>query len=136
MQDNSDSVDDILVVDDNPADRRFIQEAFQKSSLDPTIHTASTQDEALAFLSRWQNEDGSPNPALVLLDWNLAQTTGADVLEAAKSSAHDILVIVMTGSDPERSALEPPVEMADKVIKKPTDPADYIEYVQSVLDTR
>lgn len=124
---------DILVVDDNPGDLRFIEEAFQAAAIDSTIYTTNTNDEALEFLSRCGEDDGTPSPVLVLLDWNLSKTTGEEVLEAAKSGDCQIPVIVMTGSHPETSALESTIEKADMVIEKPTDPDEYIEHVHSLL---
>lgn len=133
MEGDGAEVEEILVVDDNPADRRFIEEAFRESAFDPTLHTTSTRDEALTFLTRCRDEDESPNPVLVLLDWNLSQTTGAEVLDTATSGDRSIPVIVMTGGPTETTALEPNLEKADLVIEKPTDPAEYIDAVRSVL---
>lgn len=69
---------------------------------------------------------------MVLLDQNLAQTTGKEVLEAAKSGEKDIQVIVMSGSQAETSCLKSTIEKADLVIEKPTDPEGYINSVCSV----
>lgn len=134
MQHEGNGVGDILVVDDNPADHRFIEEAFQESTLDPTIHSTTTLNDALEFLSRCRHEDGLPSPVLILLDWNLSRSTGEEVLEAAKSGDRNIPVIVMTGSQPETTALEPTPESADLVIEKPTDPDEYVEHIHSLLD--
>lgn len=128
MQDDG-GVETILVVDDNPADVRFIEEAFQESALDPPIHTTSTRDEAIEFL----HDDGSPNPALVLLDWNLSRATGEEVLEAARSGDCHIPVIVMTGSSTATSTLGSTIEGTDLVFEKPTEPDGYINAVRSVL---
>lgn len=124
---------EILIVDDNPGDIRLIKEAFKASSFDPTIHTATTTDDALAFLSRKKGTADSPSPALVLLDWNLSQTTGEDVLDAAKSMESQIPVIVMSGSDPETPVLDSAIDRADLVVEKPTEPEEYVESVLSVI---
>lgn len=129
-------VGDVLVVDDNPGDLRLIEEAFQASALEPTIHTTNTREEALEFLSRCREDRGTPNPVLVLLDWNLSQTTGEEVLEAAKSGERCLPVIVMTGSLVETSALGSTVEKADLITEKPTDPSEYVERIRSVLIER
>lgn len=135
MQDEGEGVEDILVVDDNPADLRFIEEAFRKSALEPTIHTTTKRNDALEFLSRCRNVDGSPSPVLVLLDWNLSRSTGEEVLEAAKLGDRDTPVIVMTGSQSKTRALESTVEKADLVFEKPTEPDGYIKAVRSILNS-
>lgn len=133
MQDDGVGIEDVLVVDDNPADCRFIEEAFEASALDPEIHIRSTRDDAMEFLSQWRHGDGAPNLDLVLLDWNLSRTTGEEVLEAAKSGDNAIPVIVITGSHPNQSASDSSVDDADLVLEKPTDPETYINAVRSVL---
>jgi DNA-binding response OmpR family regulator len=125
---------DLLVVDDNPADLRFVEEAFRESALEPTIYTSSTrEDDALRFLSRCDDDDHAPDPVLVLLDWNLSRSTGQAVLEAAKSGDSPTPVIVMTGGQVETSTGRAAIEGADLVIEKPTDPAGYVDAVRSVL---
>jgi DNA-binding response OmpR family regulator len=125
---------DLLVVDDNPADLRFVEEAFRESALEPTIYTSSKREDALRFLSRCDDDnDDTPDPTLVLLDWNLSRSTGQAVLEAAKSSDSPTPVIVMTGGQVETSTGRAAIEGADLVIEKPTDPAGYVDAVRSVL---
>lgn len=91
-------VENILVVDDNRGDIRFIEEAFHASAVDPTIHPTTTSDDGLDFPSRRGEYERAPIPNVILLDWNLPQTTGEEVLQAAKSGETPIPVIVMTGS--------------------------------------
>ena len=129
---DGDNVDNILVVDEHPGDIRFIEEAFRASALDPTIHTSTSSDEALQFLSDHGGDDGAVNLDVILLDWNLARTTGKEVLEAAKSVEEDIPVIVMTGSEAETSILESTIEKADLIIERPTKPDEYIDSVCSI----
>lgn len=133
MGDVEDELGEILIVDDNPGDIRLIEEAFRVSSLDPTIHTSTTKDDALAFLSHTKRSEDSPGPALVLLDWNLSQTTGEDVLDAAKSMENPIAVIVMSGSDPETPMSDSAIDRADLVMEKPREPEEYVESVRSVI---
>lgn len=126
-------ITDILVVDDNPGDRRFIEEAFKNSQLDPTLHKLKSRDEALNFLSQRGKHESAPEPDVILLDWNLSQTTGEEVLKAAKSDDSEIPVVVMTGSTPETSRVDSAFSQADLIIEKPTTPEGYIESIRSVF---
>ena len=133
MEEDFVRVEDILVVDDNRGDIRFIEEAFQASAIDPNIHPTTTSDDALDFLSGRGEYEGAPDPDVILLDWNLSQTTGKEVLQVAKAGEKPIPVIVMTGSQAKIDELQSTASEADLFIEKPTEPDGYIEAVQSAL---
>lgn len=134
MDDDSERVTNVLVVDDNPGDRRFIEEALKSSRLDPTVRTVNTRDNALDVVSQRGEYEDAAVPDVILLDWNLSQTTGQNVLEAATSSDVHISVIVMTGSESEIERVQSSLPQADLFIEKPTEPAGYIEAIRSVLN--
>ena len=123
---------DLLVVDDNPGDIRLIEEAFRDSQIELTIHTAHTARDALDFVSGRGDFEDAPRPDAILLDWNLSNTTGKEVLEAAKSGDSDIPVIVMTGSNPESCPPDAPPSRADLYMQKPTEPLEYVETLRSL----
>lgn len=131
MEESIVDVNEILIVDDNPRDIRFIKETFHASELDPTIHTATTSDEAINFLTQRQEDEEKPLD-VILLDWNLSKTTGQEVLQVAKSTAENVPIVVMTGSLVETDELTSTAPKADLVIEKPTDPDKYIKSVHSV----
>ncbi len=133
MVDGKEGADDVLLVDDNPGDRRFIEEALRDSPLDLVIHTVETRDEALDVVNRRGAYEDGPEPDVVLLDWNLSRETGREVVEAAKSGDASIPVLVMTGSNPEMTNVESYLSAEDMLIEKPTDPEGYIEPVRSLL---
>lgn len=124
-------VEDILLVDDNSGDIRLIEEAFEASPIDPTIHTARTREEALEILFQRGNYQAVPRPDLVLLDWNLANHTGEEVLQAVKSVDSDIPVVVMSGSKHGLERIESSTPAADEYIEKQVDPHQYIELLRS-----
>lgn len=125
--------EDVLIVEDNPADVRFIEEAFEASELDPTVHSATASGEALDFVRRRGAYADAPSPDAILLDWHLSKTTGREVLEAAKAVDPPVPVVVMTGSKPELESLESSISEADRCIEKQTDPDAYVEIVRDVL---
>lgn len=124
---------DVLVVDDNPGDRRFIEESLQSSQLDVSIHTVTTKDEALDTVSHRRESTAAPRPDVIFLDWGLSGETSEEVVGAAKSGDSSVPVVVMTGSNPERHDLESTVSQADMYIQKPTEPEGYIEALRSLL---
>lgn len=126
------SMEDILIVEDNPAEIRFLEEAFKDSELDPTIHSATTKREALDFVKQRGEYANASRFDVILLDWHLSKTTGQEVLEAAKAVDPQIPVVVLTGSKHELDALKSLSE-ADECIEKQTDPEAYIKIIRSLL---
>ena len=127
---------DLLVVDDNPADARFIEEALQQSRLDPDVHHVTTCGEVREFLARRGPYEGVPRPDMVLLDWHLAKTTAEEVLTTLEREYPTVSVIVMTGTQPESQVADSAVAGADAVIEKPTEPEEYIDAIRSVMAVR
>lgn len=125
-------IENLLVVDDNPADIRFIEESIDGSELHPTIHPATTAETALEFVHQRGEYRGTPDPDVVLLDWNLSRTTGKEVLTAIKSACPATSVVVMTGSQAQAKELETSVSGADMYIQKPPEPEGYIDALRSV----
>lgn len=132
MDDEAGELEDLLIVDDNPGDIRFIEEAVTLSQFDPTIHTVTTEEKALDFVYRRADFDDAPIPDVVFLDWNLSKTTGKEVLEAIRTIDTSVSVVVMTGSQPAKTAEETSGSQAEMYIEKPTDPDGYIQCLRSI----
>lgn len=92
---------EILLVEDNPADSRLVEEAFAEQPR--PLHLSVTPDgvEALAFLRREGRYAIAPHPDLILLDLNLPRKDGREVLAAVKAdpALRRIPVLVLTTSD-------------------------------------
>lgn len=128
--------ENLLVVDDNPAETRLIEEAFDGSRFDPNIHSVTTDDEALDFVNQDGEYKDAPRLDVILLDWHLSKATGEEVLEAARSLDYQIPVVVMTGSKSELDAVESSLPKDERCIEKQTDPEAYIEILRSCLTER
>lgn len=133
MNNDRERAANVLVVDDNPGDRRFIEEALGSSPLDLTVHTVNTRDEALGRVHQRTESGDRPKPDAILLDWNLSQATGEEVVTAAKSVDPSIPVLVMTGSKSEINDVKSTLSQADRHIEKPTEPEGYVEPLRSLL---
>ncbi len=93
---------DILVIDDDPADRDLIRYAFEFGRLANPLHEVSDGAEALAFLRREPPFQDAPRPDLMLLDLNMPGMSGREFLVRLKQEAPElrrIPVAMMTTSD-------------------------------------
>lgn len=70
----------ILMVEDNPADARLLQEAFKEANIPNPIHVVHDGSDALEFLLQQGPYTDAPRPGLVLLDLSLLMVDGLDVL--------------------------------------------------------
>ena len=90
----------ILIVEDNPGDVRLIQEALKTSSMDPTLYFTRDGVEATHFLEARKHAPSHGFPHLIVLDLNLPQKSGFEVLEYVKRDEmlRRIPVIVLSSS--------------------------------------
>jgi CheY-like chemotaxis protein len=86
---------DVLLVEDNDGDVILVQEALQAANAHVQLHVVTDGVSALDFVRR-QN----PRPHLILLDLNLPQKPGREVLNELKSDldSRAIPIVVFTSS--------------------------------------
>jgi CheY-like chemotaxis protein len=126
---------DVLLVEDDPGDALLIQESFGPAdSSNRRCHVASHSDEALRFVRRTGEFAQAPRPKLILLDLNLGQTHGLEVLAELKGDREllAIPVVVLSSSrhptDIDRSyALH-----ANGYIVKPVDLDDFVTAIKTI----
>jgi CheY-like chemotaxis protein len=125
---------EILVVEDNPADVRLMQEALKESQLRSTIHVARNGVEALDFFRRQIQEHFKRYPDLIILDLNLPLSHGFDVLTHLKSDPRlrRIPVIVLSSSANREDILKSYDLHANCYILKPVDLEPFVELIQSI----
>lgn len=71
---------DVLLVEDNPGDAELFRLAFEESELPGTLHEVSDGAAALAFLRDEGGPDSSPPVDIIVLDLNLPEVHGTEVL--------------------------------------------------------
>jgi two-component system response regulator len=88
----------ILAADDNPTDRRILQEAFRDVDTNLEVHFVEDGVQLLDYL-RGNGQAARP-PSLVLLDLTMPRIDGRTALTAMKTDPRlrPIPVIVLTGS--------------------------------------
>lgn len=91
---------DLLLVEDSAGDVRLLKEALRESGLQCALHVAGDGNEALDFVFRKGEHENAPRPNLILLDLNLPQLSGPEVLKAVKGDPEtsSIPVIVLSTS--------------------------------------
>ncbi len=92
---------DILIVEDNPADVRLMQEALRTLEPAVDVHTTVDADDALRFLRAQGKYLTAPRPRLVFLDFNLPKAGSLDLLRQMKADPdlRLIPVAILTSSD-------------------------------------
>jgi two-component system, response regulator len=90
----------VMLVEDNPEDVAFTKIILRKAGLDRNLLVASDGKEAIEALVRLK-EDGSKIPDLILLDINLPDISGIDLLTELKRDhkLSRIPVVMLTGSN-------------------------------------
>jgi two-component system, chemotaxis family, response regulator Rcp1 len=126
----------VLLVEDNEADRRAIREAFRATSESVTLHAVEDGESALQFITQQGKFSESPNPDLILLDLNLPGTHGRDVLREIKTSPEtkNIPIIVLTSSNFQGDICECYDLNANCYINKPMRYSELLKLVNVICE--
>lgn len=121
----------ILLVEDNLADQRLAVEAFKLSEAACEILIRADGLQALSYL-----ENTSRLPDLILLDLNLPQVNGREVLREIKGrrSWRHIPVLILSSSSRPEDIAECYELQANCYLIKPMDIEQFFELIQKVED--
>jgi len=127
---------DILIVDDNRADIRLVQEILKKGKMIVNLHSVLDGMEAMEYLRKEGKYKDANYPDLILLDLNMPRKDGREVLEEIKSDdrLQTIPVIVMTISKAEEDILKSYKLHANAYIVKPIELNQFMNVVSSIED--
>lgn len=117
----------ILLVEDSPDDRFFLERAYRKVDFGRPLVVAQDGAEALEHFAH----EGAEMPAIVLLDLKLPKVGGLDVLAAIRKSdpSRKTIVICLTGSQEPSDRRRAYEEGANGYLLKPAD----MEQVERML---
>ncbi|MDX1660679.1 MAG: response regulator transcription factor, partial [Gemmatimonadota bacterium] len=117
----------VLVVDDDPQTRRFVRALLEHNDYEVT--EANNGDAALKLI-----KDASTPYSLVLLDLNMPQLGGEEVLSVLRGSERErsIPVVVLTASNG-KSEIQILEKGADDYVPKPIVPDRLLARVQATL---
>jgi len=126
------SLPPLLLVEDNRQDEMMIIRAFKKVALANDIVVCRDGQQALDYL--FQPDDGTPLPAVVVLDIGLPRLSGLDVLAKIRETPATALlpVVLLTSSDEEQDKLQGYRSGANSFVRKPVAFGDFAETVASL----
>jgi two-component system response regulator len=125
----------ILLVEDNPDDEALTLRAFRKSNIRNEVIVMRDGAEALAYLFPADGDgDGTPHPALILLDLNLPKVGGLEVLRKMRADERTQLipVVVLTSSKLEEDILDSYRNGANAYVRKPVKFSDFTQAVNAL----
>lgn len=127
---------EILLVEDTPADARLTVEAFEEERIYSKLHIVTDGTDAMAFLRKEGRYAGAGRPDLILLDLNLPQKGGLELLKEIKSDSglRIIPVVVLTVSEAEDDILKAYDLHANCYITKPVGLAQFIHVARSIQE--
>jgi len=128
---------EILLVEDNPADQRLVQEALTETWVIHNLWIVEDGEQCLQFLRQDESKyKDVPRPDLILLDLNMRQKDGREALAEIKSDHHlrSIPVVVFTSSTHERDIFNAYHNYANTYIIKPRRLIDCIRVMESITD--
>lgn len=122
MNEQNSSPAQILLAEDNPADVYLIRQALAENNLDCDLHVACDGKQALSFFSREGDGTRAAIPDLILLDINMPQHDGTEVLQHIRQDSRldAVPVIIFTSSDSPADRLSATQLGAIRYIKKPS----------------
>ena len=120
---------EILLVEDNPADIRLLQEAFKGCAKACKLIVTRDGEQAMAFLHQEGEYSSSRRPDLILLDLNLPRKNGLEVLaEVKQEQGLRRIPVIMLSTSTNRDDICRSYDLhANCYISKPVDLLELIE---------
>ncbi len=129
----------VLYVEDEEIDRFLMQRAFGKEGLATSLHTVNDGQAALDYLAglgNYADREMHPLPQLVLLDLNLPEVHGFEVLRRIRTHpAHGALpVVIFSSSEREEDQARARLLGANDFIKKPSSGLSFQDVVRELKE--
>jgi len=127
---------EIMVVDDEPGDVDLIKLALTEGRFIFNVTVAVNGKEAMAMVRRQPPYSATPAPDLMLLDLNMPQMGGKEVLAEMKAdpALAVIPVVVLTTSDVERDVVASYRLGAAGYVTKPVDVDALFAAIRGIQD--
>jgi chemotaxis family two-component system response regulator Rcp1 len=124
----------ILLVEDNPDDVELTRIAMSDAGIDAELAVVADGREALSFLRQEPPFVGAARPDLVLLDLNLPQLDGRELLRIVKAdpALSSIPIVVLTTSVDDNDVVEAYKAHANSFISKPADFGSYVDTLRTL----
>lgn len=124
----------ILIVDDSSDDFLLLQRAFVKSGVGNPLYWVRSGGEAIRYLSgvgKYENRETYPIPSVILLDLNMPDGDGFDVLTWIRNKypSGGLLVVVLTRVEEIRKINRAYSLGANSFLTKPGNPEELQELI-------
>jgi len=121
----------IVMIEDDHGHARLIERNIRRAGVSNEILHFSDGASAREFFTRIESEPADQNPILVLLDLNLPDVSGIDILEYLKNDGHLRVapVIVLTTTD-DQTEIQRCYELGCNVYI--TKPVDYEQFAIAI----
>jgi two-component system, chemotaxis family, response regulator Rcp1 len=125
----------LLVVEDNMADVRLIQESLRDVCAIGRLYAVEDGEQAMAFLRRQGEYADAPHPDLILLDLNLPRKSGREVLVEVRAdhALRHIPVAVLSSSDAKEDIYGSYYAGANCYVTKPIGLDEFVSSTQSLV---
>jgi chemotaxis family two-component system response regulator Rcp1 len=124
----------VLLVEDNPTDVYVIKHVLDSCGLDLDIRVARDGQEALLYLGALEENEMLAGPALILLDLNIPNISGIQVLGELRSSKRysraPVIIVTSSTAAVDRAAAER--LQAEAYFQKPKTLTAYMELADLV----
>lgn len=125
---------EILLVEDSPRDVDLTREALDVAKVASRLHVVDDGVDAIDFLLRRGRFTNAPRPDIILLDLNLPNKDGRQVLLEIKADANlaQIPIVVLTTSQDDEDILRAYQLHANCYIAKPIDFNQFLRIVSAI----
>ena len=125
---------DILLVESDSDNVGRFTEAVAKAAVETSIHVVMDGESALEFIHQHGEHAGAPPPDLIILDLNLPDRSGTEILTTLKGDPElrRPPVIVMVEEGDEETAKRVYDLSANAFIPKPNDPEEFDETIDVI----
>lgn len=126
----------LLLVEDNRADARLVEEAFKEMNAPILLSRVEDGEEAMNVLRGVGGHSDTPRPNLILLDLNLPRKDGREVLAEVKADPElrRIPVVIMTSSQDPDDVYKCYDLGANCYVTKPMDYDEFERRMKSLAD--
>jgi chemotaxis family two-component system response regulator Rcp1 len=126
----------ILLVEDNPGDIRLTKEALRDGKINNTLDVVEDGLEAIDFLNKKGKFKKANRPDLILLDLDLPNMSGREVLKLVKKDEplRSIPIAILTVSQADQEILKSYDMQANVFVTKPVDFDQFVHIIRSIED--
>ncbi len=124
----------VLLVEDNIGDALLTKRAFKSAKIANELTVAKSGEEAVSILLKEGDYAAASTPDLILLDLNLPQLSGQEVLDFIKNNDNlkHIPVIMLSSSKAEQDVIKSYNLHANGYIVKPISIDNFTEVVHKI----